>query len=175
MSNIVKGINIKINAYDFFDDIFNIKDFDPNNIKIDEYWYKNILIYYIAYVTIKDSKYVKINIVNPLHLMFNKMNGYFQEINENKYLTLVPANEIKEKIKTYEELWIKIRNLIRSVNKKSDDYDEQYIKIKLNSDNKLPLNQTIEIPVMVIVIRAIFMKSSKYYPQVFLDECLHKM
>ena len=107
--------------------------------------------------------------------MFNKMNGYFQEINENKYLTLVPANEIKEKIKTYEELWIKIRNLIRSVNKKSDDYDEQYIKIKLNSDNKLPLNQTIEIPVMVIVIRAIFMKSSKYYPQVFLDECLHKM
>ena len=37
MSNIVKGIKIKIHAYDFFDDIFNIKDFDPNNIKIDEY------------------------------------------------------------------------------------------------------------------------------------------
>ena len=35
--------------------------------------------------------------------MFNKMNGYFEEINENKYLTLVPTNENKEKIKKYEE------------------------------------------------------------------------
>ena len=55
MSNIVKDINIKNHTYYFFDDI-NIKDFDPNNIKIDEKSYKNVFIYYIAYVTIKDSK-----------------------------------------------------------------------------------------------------------------------
>ena len=47
------------------------------------------------------------------------MNGYFQEINENKYLTLVPTNEGKYKILKYEELWSKIRDLIRSINKKS--------------------------------------------------------
>ena len=29
--------------------------------------------------------------------IFNKMNGYFEEINRNKYLTLVPTNESKEK------------------------------------------------------------------------------
>ena len=50
----VKDIIINYTYY-FFDDITNIKDFDPNNIKIDERSYKNILIYYIAYVTIKDS------------------------------------------------------------------------------------------------------------------------
>ena len=50
----VKDIIIN-HTYYFFDDITNIKDFDPNNIKIDERSYKNILIYYIAYVTIKDS------------------------------------------------------------------------------------------------------------------------
>ena len=99
MSNIVKDINIKDHVYYFFDDIIHIKDFDLNNIKIDEKSYKNILIYYIACVTIKDSKYVKFNSVNPLHLMFNKMNGYFEEINENKCLTLVPTNESKDKIK----------------------------------------------------------------------------
>ena len=43
------------------------------------------------------------------------MNGYFEGINENKYLTLAPTNGSKEKIKTYKELWIKIRNLTRSV------------------------------------------------------------
>ena len=56
--------------------------------------------------------------------MINKMNGYFEEINENKYLILVPTNESKEKIKKYEELCIIIRNLIRSVTRKSDDYDK---------------------------------------------------
>ena len=64
------------------------------------------------------------------------------------------------------------KNLIRPVTKKSDDYDEKYIKIKLDSDDKLPLNKTIEIPVMVIVVRAVFYKNNKYYLQVCLDECL---
>ena len=117
MSNNVKDINIKNHTYYFFDDTINIKDFDPNNIKIDEKSYKNVLIYCIAYVTIKNSKYVKINSVNPLYLMFNKMNEYFEEINEDKYLILVPTNESKEKIKKYDELWIKVRDLISSVTK----------------------------------------------------------
>ena len=48
------------------------------------------------------SEHVKTNSVNPLYFMFNKMNGYFKEINENRYLTLVPINERKEKTKKYE-------------------------------------------------------------------------
>ena len=62
--------------------------FDQNNIKIDKKSYKSTLIYYTGYVMIKDSKYVKINSVNLLHLIFNKVNEYFEEIDENKYLTL---------------------------------------------------------------------------------------
>ena len=58
--------------------------------------YKNILIYYIEYVGIKESKYVRINNVNPLCLIINKVNGYFEEINKNKYLVLVPTNESKK-------------------------------------------------------------------------------
>ena len=81
MSNKVKEIDIKNQTYYFLDDTINIKNFDPNNIKIDEKSYKNILIYYTGYVTIKDSKYVKINSVNPLYLNLNKVNGRFGEIN----------------------------------------------------------------------------------------------
>ena len=54
---------------------------------------QNILIYYTAHVTIKDAKYVKINSVNPLYFMLNKMNEYFEEISGNKYLTLVLNSE----------------------------------------------------------------------------------
>ena len=95
MSNNAKDINIKNDTCYLFDVIINIKDFDPNNIEIDEKSNKNILLYYIAYVTIKDSKYVKINNVNPLYPMFNKLSGYFEEINGNKYLMPVPTNERK--------------------------------------------------------------------------------
>ena len=42
-----------------------MENFNPNNINIGEKSYKNIFIYYIGYVTIKDSKYVKVNSVNP--------------------------------------------------------------------------------------------------------------
>ena len=117
MSNKVKDIDINNQTYYFFSDIVNIKNFDPNNIKINENSYKDILIYYMGYMTIKDLKYVKINSVNPLYLIFKKVNGNFEEINKNKYLTLAPNNESKEKIKRYEELWSKIRDLIRSITK----------------------------------------------------------
>ena len=100
------------------------------------------------------------------------MNGYFEDIDGNKYLTLVPTNKSKEKIKKYEELWSKIRDLIRSITKNSDDYDEKYMKIKLNTDDELPLNKAIE---MITAVRAIFLENNKYYPQVFLDESLYKL
>ena len=75
----------------------------------------------------KIKKDLKIYFVNPLYLIFHDLNGYLEEINENKYPTLVPINESKEKIKKYEELWIKIRDLIRSITNNADDYDEKYI------------------------------------------------
>ena len=73
-----------------------IKKFDSNIIKIDKKSYKNIFNYYIGYVTIKDSKCLEVSSVNLLWLIFNKVNGYFEEINGNKYLTLVLTNETKE-------------------------------------------------------------------------------
>ena len=114
-------------------------------------------------MTIKYSKYVKINSVNLLHLIFNKADGYFEEINGHKSLALVPSSENKEKTKWYEELWIKIRDLIRSITKNSDDYDEKYTKFKFNLDDESPLSKTIEIPGMTIVVRAAFHENNKYY------------
>ena len=79
---------------------------------------------------------------------------------------LVPTNESKKE-KKYEELWSKIKYLIRSITKNSDDYDEKYMKIKFDSDNELLLNKKIEIPSMIIVIRAVFHENNKYSPHVF--------
>ena len=57
-----------------------------------------------------------------------------------------------------------MRDLIRSITKNSDDYNGKYMKTKFNSDDELPLNKTIEIHSMIIVVRAAFHKNNKYYP-----------
>ena len=64
---------------------------------------------------VKDFRYIKVNAVNPLYLIINKVNDYFEEVNKNEYLTIVSINERKEKRKKYKELWSKIRDLIRSI------------------------------------------------------------
>ena len=82
-------------------------------------------------------------------------------------MTLVPTNERKEIIKKYEGLWSKFRDSVSSITQNYDDDDDddddndddkRYVKIKFNSDDELPLNKTIEIPSMIIVVRAVFMK-----------------
>ena len=84
---------------------------------------------------------------------------------------MVTLKEIMKRVK----LWSKIRDLIRPVTKNTDDYDEKYMKIKFDLDDELPLNKTIEIRSMIIVVRAVFHGNNKYYLQVFLDECLYKL
>ena len=80
MCNKIKDISIKKHTYYFFNDINNIKKFDPNNIKIDEKSYKNILIYYIGYVTIK--KHLKIYSGNPLYLFWVKRMNILKKLME---------------------------------------------------------------------------------------------
>ena len=65
------------------------------------------------------------NRVEPLHLIINNASGYIGVNNKNKYLTLVPTDESKERLKRYEELWRKIIYLIRSINSNLEDYDKK--------------------------------------------------
>ena len=77
MSNKVEYIDIKSRKCYFSDHIINIKNFDSNNIKIDEKSHQNIFIYFIRYVTTEDSKYIKIDSVNPSYLILKKVNECF--------------------------------------------------------------------------------------------------
>ena len=143
--------------------MINIKNLDPYKIKIDKKSYKNILIYYIGYVTVKNLRYIKINSVNPLYLIIYKINGYIEKSDGNKYLKLVLTDEGKDILKKYEKLWTKIGDLIRSKTNDSGNYYEKYMKIKFNSDDYLPLKKTLEIRNMIVVVRSVFHKDNKFY------------
>ena len=74
----VKEINIKNRLYYFFDDMSDIKDFDPS-LKVDEKSYKTIIIYYIGYITMIKSDHVRINSVNTLYITLNEVDESIAE------------------------------------------------------------------------------------------------
>ena len=54
-------------------------------------------------------------------------------------------------------------------------YDDNYMKIKFHTDDNISLNKIIYSPTITIIIRSVTQKDDKYYPQIFLDECLYKV
>ena len=68
-----------------------------------------------------------------------------------------------------------IRSRIEKINNsKSGECEKDYMKIKFNSDDKLPLNKQLKFLTVAIVIRSVFEEDGKYYPQAFLDNCLYE-
>ena len=55
------------------------------------------------------------------------------------------------------------------------EYDKDCMKIIFNSDDDIPLNKVLNFPTITVMIRNIFEKDGKYYPQIFLDECLYEV
>ena len=76
--------------------MINITNFDPNLLKIDKKLQKNIDIYYIGYIIMKNSDYVKINGVNPLYLIIDEVDGHFEIKCGNKYLILDSTEKRKK-------------------------------------------------------------------------------
>ena len=118
-------------------------------------------------MTVKNLNYIKINRVNHIYLIISKINGYIEESNKNKYLTLVTTEESVDTLKKHEELWNKNGDLIKSITSSSDNYDKKYSKIKFNSDDDLLLNKTPKLCNMVVVVRSVFHESNKYYLHFF--------
>ena len=168
----IKEINIKNRTYYFYDDMVNIIDFDSRLLKIDQKSFRNIAIYYIGYIR-KKGKYV-INSVNPLYFLVNEVNGFIEEKEENKYSNFAFTDNNSGVFKKYAEIWSGIKNEIKAINSSdSDEYGKDYMKIKLNSDDDLPLNKQLKFINLTIMVRAVF--NNKCYPQIFLDECFYEL
>ena len=173
----IKQINIKNRSYYFYNDIIDLKDFDAKLLKIDKKSYKNIDIYYIGYITIKKiDDYESIYSVNSLYLRISHASEYIEDKNGNKYLIIDSVNENKEVLKKYADVWDGIKNKIKAINGgKENDYGKDYMKIKFNSDDDLPLNKLLKFRVMTIIIRSVINEDGKFYPQVFLDDTLYEL
>ena len=95
-------MNIENRTYNFYNDLINIKDFDPKLLTLDKKSYKNIDIYYIGYITKKDQ--YKINSINPLDLLISRTDGFIEEKRGNKYLNIDFTDSNNEVLRKYAEV-----------------------------------------------------------------------
>ena len=115
-----------------------------------------------------------------MYLLIGKVDGHIEENNRNKYLVfdsteLHSTDENKEVLKKYTELWDGIKNATETINGgKKDEYSKEFMKIKFNKDNNLPLNKPLKLHLLTIIVRCIF-EDGKFYPQLYLDDCLYEV
>ena len=150
----LRPINIKNRPHYFFNDIINIKNFDPSLLYIDKISFKSTddVIYQIDYITTKSIDNENIDSANFLYLIFNNVDGYIEcnsteESNENKYLIFASTDKNKEVLEKYTELWDKIKNHIETIGGgKPIKYGIDFMKIRFESDDSLALGKVLSIP-----------------------------
>ena len=160
----IRQVNIKNRQNYFFNDMSNIKNFDPNLLNIDQVSFENndSVIYEIEYFKNLDSS-------NSLYLVFNDLDAYIEKSGENRYLIFTSADKNGKALENCAELWNEIKEQIELISgNKVIKYEKDFMKIKFKANNELPLGKILNIPVCKIIIRSVFEEDGKYYPQVLL-------
>ena len=166
----IRKINIENRQGYFFNDMTNINDFDSSLLDIDEVSFKsNELIMY-------DIKCIKnLNSLNSLYLVFNNLDAYIEESGENRYLLFASTEKNTIMLGIYKELWDEIKEQIELITAdKVIKYSKDFMKIRFKTNDDLPLNNIINIPVCVVIVSSIFKEDSEYYPQVLLHDYFYE-
>ena len=110
-----------------------------------------------------------------MYLTIAHASGYIGEKGVNKYLVFNSTDEIKSYLKNTMMLFNGIINKIKKISGDECDYEKDYMKIKFNLDDDLPLNKQLKFHNMTITIRSAFEEDGKLYPQVFLYVTIYEL
>ena len=149
-----------------------------NLVKIQRKSYKDIVIYNIDCITIKKiDDWENSYSVNPFYLFINHANDISKKKRERKYLIFDSTDENKEQLngKKWNDVLREIKDKIEEVSSGECDYEKDYLKIKFNSDDDLPLNKPLKFHSMTRTMESVFEEDGKLYPQVFLDDTLYEL
>ena len=162
---VIKSLKIKSQSYYYWNDIF-IDDSDIKYFKITKRKSRvGIDIYYIGYVLYKLE--YSTNSVRPLYLSVKSLLGSVEKLDESsdRYLVFDKSNiEVINVFNTIRE-YIEDKVILDKI----DGFD----KIRFSSDIDLLLGTLIQFNIFTIIIRGIIEKDDKYYPGIYLDECLY--
>ena len=157
-----------------------LDDFDVKLVKVARQESRIVVdIYYIGYALKFEYD---INSINPLNLIVKSLLGRIEKMEGSSDRYLVVDENNKEVTNDFDKLWKFIEDEINRLIKRNDkitfgnldDKISEYNKLRFSSDVNLPLNTLIEFPMLTIVINCVIEKVNKYYPKIYVDECLYK-
>ena len=170
----IESLKIKTKTSYDWDDIIYIYDFDSNLLKIIKRGSKiGINIYYVGHILESNYYY---NTIKPVYIFINRLFGFIEKIegSSDRYLVVTTSINNNKIIKTFDTIWKYIERKIISNEKHDIDNEiEDYDKLRFNSDIDLPTDKIIEFCSLVINVGFVIEKDHKYYPEIYLDECLH--
>ena len=144
----------------------NINGFDPSLLNIDEVSFKSDKL------TMYDIKYIKnLNSLNSLYLVFDNLDAYIEKSGENRYLIFASTEKNKIMLKNYTEIWDEIKKQIELITgDKVTKYSKDFMNIRFKTNDDIPLNKIINIPVCVVIVSSILKEDNEYDPQVLLHD-----
>ena len=158
----IKQINIKNRTYYFYNDIINLDEFDGSKIKVDKKFFNDIGIYYLGYEYKKKiTECNEINSVNPLYLRITDMKGQFKKGKNDNVLYLIIFGD-ENVLRIFANIWKSIRAKIEENTGDNVHYNEDYMKIKFESNDILPTHKTVNIYLATIIIRSVFAQNGKF-------------
>ena len=135
-----KQLDIKNNTYYFYNDSVNLSNFSVNNL--DRKAWKDIDTYYIGYVGKNKPEDRKVNNLNPLYLMVNRVFSFVGEKNGVKYLSIDKGigNPLDSILTIWNQVFSGIKYHIEKISGEKVNYGNDYDKIKFVSNDLLPLD-----------------------------------
>ena len=177
---VVESLKIKNKSNYFWDNMVYLDDFDVKLVKVVRRESRiGVDFYYIGYVLETDDH---INSISPLYLVVRHFFGRVEKIQGSSNRYLVVGENNKKVINVFDKLWKFIKDEINRLIKRNDKITfgnadnkiSEYNKLRFSSDVDLPLDTLIEFHMLTIVINCVIEKGNKYYPEIYLDECLYK-
>ena len=167
-------MNIKNWSYYFYNNIIDFDEFDENKIKIDKKDFNDLGIYYLGYeYKKKNTECNVINSINPIYVRIRDIKGQFKKGKDDNLWYLIISNDAGI-LRKFTNIWKSIRDKIEENTDDIVQYDKNYVKIKFESNDNLLTDNTINMHQITIVIRLVFQRNKKLYPQIYLDDCLYK-
>ena len=137
------SLDIKNRLFTVFEKTVNIFDFNSKRLNIKKEGRGEKCIYYINY-----NK-------NPFYLVINDLKGYFEENNDNKYLTMIFKSKSQKMM--YTRIWEEIKKVINEVDEFTN-HDKNNDVISFDTDDILSLNSIINIYSITIIIKSVKLK-----------------
>ena len=137
------SIDIKNRLFTLFAKVVIIFECNSKRLSIRKTGSGETCIYYIDYD--KDAFY----------LVINDLKGYFEENNDNKYLTMIFTSKSQKMM--YTRIWEEVKKVINEVDEFSN-YDKNYDVISFDTDDILSLNFIINIRSLTIIIKSVLLR-----------------